>query len=158
VPYSGLTSTHTVHHRRWGFLRILRRDPNAPVSVASSVLVFAVSGLAALALIAGGVVYSTRNTATQEAIDDSIRLTEVVSRGLVEPVLDEEILAGDEDALQRLDDVVKNQVIGESVVRVKVWSRDCRRCPALPSRNPSRNGCRGPSGRRSLRLPALAGK
>lgn len=57
------------------FPRVWRRNPDAPVSVASSVLGFALSGLAALALVTVGVIYYARDTATDEAIRDSIRLS-----------------------------------------------------------------------------------
>lgn len=106
--------------------RLWRTRPDAPVSVASSVLGFAVSGLAALALIGIGVFYFARDTATDEAIRDSIRLTEVVSRGLVEPALEDGVLSGDPEAMQRLDEVVRERVLGNSVVRVKMWTRDGR--------------------------------
>jgi signal transduction histidine kinase len=108
------------------FPRVWRPDPHAPVSVAWSVLGFAASGLAAVALVSIGVIYFARATATDEAIRDSIRLTEVVSRGLIEPVLDDGILSGDPVALQRLDQVVRENVIGGSVVRVKLWTKDGR--------------------------------
>ena len=101
-----------------------RSDPNAPVSVASSVLAFALSGLGALTLISVGVIYYARDTATDEAINYSIRLTEVVSRGFVEPGLEYGIQSGDPGALDSLDTVVRNQVVGETIVRVKLWTRD----------------------------------
>ncbi len=124
-----MRQTETGAGLRRGFLglhlpRVWRRNPNAPVSVASSVLGFALSGLAALALVTVGVIYYARDTATDEAIRDSIRLTEVVSHGLVEPALDDGIISGDREALRRLDDVVQNRVLGSSVVRVKLWTRE----------------------------------
>ena len=104
--------------RRWN------RDSDSPVSVTSAVLVFALSGLTTLALVSAGVVYFARRTATDEAIRDSRRLTEVVGRGLIEPALDDAILSGDASAVARLDEVVRARVVGESIVRVKLWTRD----------------------------------
>jgi len=106
------------------FLRALGGNSDAPVSVASAVLWFVASGLVAIALIGFGVIYAARNTATDEAVADSIRLTEVVSRGLVEPVLDDGVVSGDPDALDRLDASVQERIIGDAIVRVKLWTRD----------------------------------
>ena len=99
-------------------------EPDAPISVASSVLWFAVSGAFAIALIGVGVIYAARNTATDEAISDSIRLTEVVSRGVIEPALEDGVVSGDPDALARLDEVVRERIISDSIVRVKFWRQD----------------------------------
>ena len=104
------------------FLRFVGGNPDAPVSVARAVLWFAGSGLVAIALIGVGVIYAVRGAATDEAINDSIRLTEVVSRGLVEPALEDGVVSGDPDALDRLDAAVRERVISDSVVRVKLWT------------------------------------
>ena len=110
--------------RALNLLPTLRGSSDAPVSVASAVLWFVVSGLVAIALIGVGVIYAARNTATDEAVADSIRTAEIVSRGLVEPVLDDGVVSGDPDALERLDAVVRERVIGDAIVRVKLWTED----------------------------------
>jgi len=99
-------------------------NSDAPVSVASAVFWFAASGLVAIALIGVGVIYAARNTATDEAVNDSIRLTEVVSRGLVEPVLEDGVVSGDPKALERLDASVQERIISDAIVRVKLWTQD----------------------------------
>jgi len=99
-------------------------DSDAPVSVASAVLWFVVTGLVAIVLIGVGVIYAARNTATDEAVADSIRTAEIVSRGLVEPVLDDGVVSGDPDALERLDASVQERIISDAIVRVKLWTRD----------------------------------
>jgi len=106
------------------FLGTWRRGSNAPISVTSAVLVFAVSGLTTLALVSLGVVYFARRTATDEAIRDSRRLTEVVGRSLIEPALGDGLVTGSPAAVAAMDEIVRHRVIGSSIVRVKLWSQD----------------------------------
>ena len=100
------------------------RESDLPVSVASSLLVFAISGLTTLALVSAGAIYFARRTATDEAIRDSRRLTEVVARAVIEPALADALLTGDPGAVARLDKVVPGRVVDDSFVRVKIWSRE----------------------------------
>ena len=51
---------------------------------------------------------------------------QVLGRLVQSAGLSDGVLHGDPRALLRLDDVVQAQVLSESIVRVKVWSRDGR--------------------------------
>lgn len=93
-------------------------------SVTSAVLMFAVSGLLSLALVTAGALYFARRTATQEAERDSLGVTEAAARNLIEPILSDALAAGDPGAIARLDDTVRSRVLGNAIVRVKLWSRD----------------------------------
>jgi hypothetical protein len=107
-----------------GLLFGREHHPHDRVSVASAVLVFAVSGLAALALVTLGVLYAVRRTATEEATSEARRVTEAVGNGVIAPALDDGILTGDPAAIATLDQVVRRQVLGEGIVRVKLWNPD----------------------------------
>lgn len=100
-----------------------RKRRERPVSVLSAVLIFAGSGLAALALVSAGVLLLVRQTATDEAIADARRVTEAVGRGVIVPALSDD-LAGNPAAMARLDSTVRANVLGPDVVRVKLWAAD----------------------------------
>src|SRR6185312_2210407 len=67
--------------------RAYRDEVNPPgsTSVARAVAQFAVSGLAAMLLLAVAAVYLFSHIARAEAIDDAPTLTELVARSVVEP-------------------------------------------------------------------------
>jgi signal transduction histidine kinase len=64
-----------------------------------------------------------RSVATEEAERD-IRERVVIEGQLVATALTDGVLSGDADALAAVDDIVQSQILGESVVRVKLWSSD----------------------------------
>ena len=97
-----------------------------PPSVARAVTVFAVAGLAAVALIAlvGSAVL--RRIGTHESISDAKQVTRLAGRGIVAPQVTSGVIAGDPAALARLDRVVRARVLGDGVVRVKLWDASGR--------------------------------
>jgi two-component system NarL family sensor kinase len=101
-----------------------RRAESRPVGRA--VAIFAITGLVTLVVLALGVVQVTRTTGTDEAIDDAKRIATLAGRGMVQPEATDEILEGDPRAIARLDRVVRDRVLRDGVVRVKIWTRDGR--------------------------------
>jgi signal transduction histidine kinase len=80
--------------------------------------------LAAIAVIAVGGFYALRNVALDEAEGDT-RARVLAEGQLVEAAgLRNGLVRGDKAAIQHLDDLVQGQIIGGSIVRVKVWTRD----------------------------------
>lgn len=79
--------------------------------------------LAAIAVILVGGFFALRDVATQEAERDT-RERVLIEGKLVETALRDGVLTGDEEALRELDALVQGQILGESVVRVKVWAPD----------------------------------
>ena len=67
--------------------------------------------------------FALRSVTIQEAERDMRERVQVEGR-LVETALTDGVLRGDEVALRQLDDLVQGQVLGESVVRVKLWTPD----------------------------------
>ncbi len=91
-------------------------------SVRGAVARFMVAGLLALAALAAGGFLVLRPIGEREAVDDARRLATLAGRGVVEPALTDAALDGDPAALERLDRVVQERVLGEDVVRVKIWT------------------------------------
>jgi len=95
-----------------------------PISVGSLVARFAVTGFVALVLMGLLTAFASRRIGTEQAIDEAERAASVSSVGLVTPVVDDELLTMDRDALDRVDAVVREHVLQGSLVRVKIWSED----------------------------------
>jgi two-component system NarL family sensor kinase len=67
--------------------------------------------------------FALRSVTIQEAERDTRERVQVEGR-LVETALTDGVLQGDARALRQLDDLVQGQILGESVVRVKLWRPD----------------------------------
>jgi two-component system NarL family sensor kinase len=92
-----------------------------------AIAVFAVASAIALVsiLVIGAVV--TRDTAHQEAVRDARVAADLLATTVIEPALDDRLLAGDAVAVALLDDAVRQaRVIGGNRVRIKLWTDDGR--------------------------------
>jgi len=99
--------------------------PSEPTLATRRILVPVVAALAAVIVaIALGAV-AARSLAEQEGVRDASERADLMAK-VLEPVLTDEVLAREADAMGRLDRVVRRQIIGSSVVRVKIWSADGR--------------------------------
>ena len=105
-----------------------RRGPDRAAGgaprVDAAVARFMLGSLAAVAVIVVGGFFALRSAAVAEAEDET--RDRVVAEGrLVEAAaLRDGIVRGDRAAIRALDDLVQAQIRGESVVRVKLWSKD----------------------------------
>src|SRR5436305_116295 len=90
--------------------------------VASAVGKFALTGLAAVALLGFVAVQVLQRTGRNEAIRDAKRETVLAGRGIVAPAIAAGLLAGRASAITQLDRVVKRYVLLDPVVRIKIWS------------------------------------
>jgi two-component system NarL family sensor kinase len=95
-------------------------------SVSRAVTQFAVSGLVVLALFLVGSVLVFRGLGRSEALRDARQFASLTGQGIVEPALEQGVLRGDGTALAALDAIVQERVLGERVVRVKIWATDGR--------------------------------
>lgn len=95
-------------------------------SVAAAVLQFALTGLLVLIAVLVGWLLVFRSIGESEALRDARQYTILTGQGIVEPALRDGLLDGDQEALRGLDTVVQERVLGERVVRVKIWSTDGR--------------------------------
>src|SRR3954471_13864235 len=92
--------------------------------VSSAIARFMLGSLAAIAVTVIGGFFVLRSIATREAVRDT-RARVLIEGRLVEAAgLDDGVLTGDKRALAKLDEVVQGELLGESVVRVKLWARD----------------------------------
>lgn len=87
---------------------------------------FALAGLAVLAVVLAGSLFVFQRIGESEASRDARQFAVLSGQGVVEPALRDGVLGGDAAALAALDRIVQERVLGERVVRVKIWTRDGR--------------------------------
>src|SRR5437763_1078194 len=92
------------------------------VVVTKSVVQFVLAGLAAVVLISAGTIYVVRRNATTEAISQAREVAGIDGHALAEPNLMDGLVDGDPAARSRIDSVVRQRILSERVVRVKVWT------------------------------------
>jgi signal transduction histidine kinase len=97
-----------------------------PGSAAGPVAQFVVAGLAAVTLFVVGSLLVLRELGRREAVRDAGEFAQLVGRGIVEPTLTEDVLVSEPAALERLDRLVQERVLGDRIVRVKLWSTEGR--------------------------------
>ena len=88
------------------------------------VLRFAVPGVVALVVVGAGSLWLARSVSTDEAVGDARSDARVLARGTIEPAVTEDLVAGSADALAYLDAVVRQRVLSEDVVSVRLWTAD----------------------------------
>lgn len=93
-------------------------------SVGRAVVQFAVSGAVAVLLLGLASVSLLRDTGTDEAIEDAKGVTALLADGIVGPRITTGVLEGRPRDLERLDDLVRDRVLRDPVVRVKIWTSE----------------------------------
>lgn len=96
--------------------RPLRRFAGRPVAQ------FALTGLAAVVLLGVAGVQVFRGTGTDEAIRNASGITRLAGVGIIAPQLSTDVLRGRPAAIARLDRIVRERVLRDPIVRVKVWT------------------------------------
>ena len=125
---------------------------------------FALAGLAVLAVFGALSVVALRELAHSEALRDARQFASLAGQGIVEPAISSSLLRRDPAAIAAVDRVVQERVLGERVVRVKLWSATGR---VLYSDDPRLIGSRFPldaskqevlqTGRTRAELSSLSG-
>jgi two-component system, NarL family, sensor kinase len=113
----------------WTTLADGRSDPKdkAAVSATRVMLQVGVIALLVVGLVAAGGVVVARRTAENEAINGAIQVTDLLAEAVVQPALLDSLLSDSPAAARAsLDAVVKEHVVGKSVVRVKLWTPEGR--------------------------------
>ncbi len=100
-----------------------RQRQAAPVSVGRVVGRFALAGLVALMAVAVATAAVSRRVGTDQAKADARHVAWISAKGVVEPALTRDFLAGDPEASRALDQAVRRHVLQGSLVRVKLWNR-----------------------------------
>jgi signal transduction histidine kinase len=93
-----------------------------PPSALAEVLKFAAAALVVIAVPAAIAALILRNVSEAEAIDQAKQVTEVLARSTVQPAVDAGLLADEPRARARVDRIVREQILGEDVVRVRIWT------------------------------------
>lgn len=99
-----------------------RARPAGTPSVARAVTQFALTGFAVLALALTGSLFIVRSLGTSEALRDARQFALISGQGIVEPALRDDLLRADGRAQARLDQIVQERVLGDRVIRVKIWN------------------------------------
>lgn len=86
------------------------------------------AGASLLAVVALGFTATAilRRQARDEAIRDAKEITRLAGEGIAQPALRENVLAGDRAAQARFGRIIRDRVLNDPVVRVKVWTLDGR--------------------------------
>jgi two-component system, NarL family, sensor kinase len=96
---------------------------------------FALCGLALLLVVATIGTVGLRHIAREEALRDARSLTAALARGVIQGQITTAVLDGDPAALEHLDRVIHDRVLGpapaaqpgdSSIIRVKIWDTDGR--------------------------------
>ncbi len=112
----------------WVVLGARRGERPAATPVSSRrILVQLVVGVAVIltAITVGGT-FAARRLAEREAVNDAAGIADVLAETTVQPALTDRLLAGDAGARRAFDDLVRSRVLGDAVVRLKIWSTDGR--------------------------------
>jgi two-component system NarL family sensor kinase len=81
--------------------------------IAAAVVVLLVVSLASVA--------AARSFAESEAVDEASGIADVLADAVVQPAVADGLLDGDPAALAAVDAVVRERVLSDSIVRVKIW-------------------------------------
>ncbi len=103
-------------------------DPGGPARLEAvlsprRVLVQLSMGVVAALLVVGVVgTLAARLLAEREATNDAATMAGVLAEAVVEPSLTDALVAGDPAAIAAFDDIARDRLLSESIVRVKLWS------------------------------------
>ena len=82
---------------------------------------FALAGLVVLAVFGAAALLALRSLADDEALRDARQFAVLAGQGIVEPAIEPGLLDGNAAAVDAVDRIVNERVLGERVVRVKLW-------------------------------------
>jgi signal transduction histidine kinase len=109
----------------WREMRVLRAG-GSRAGLGWAVARYALSGFAALVLLAGVGVYLLEHIGRSEAIRHAKELATLAGRGVVEQDVTPALERGDPAAISEMDAAVRRIVAPGNVVRVKIWLPDGR--------------------------------
>ena len=75
-----------------------------------------------LAVVTIGGSLAARRLAEREAVNDAAGTADLLAETVVQPALTERLVRGDATAVRSFDELVRERVLSDSVVRVKLWS------------------------------------
>ena len=99
-----------------------RTPPDRPVRP-RMVLIQVIAGTLAVVIgvaIAGA--FASRRVAEREAVTDAAHTTDMIAQQVIQPAITDGLISGNPAALKAINRVVRQQVLGPSLVRVKLWT------------------------------------
>jgi two-component system NarL family sensor kinase len=84
---------------------------------------FMVAALIAVAVFGLGSLLVLRELGRRQALRDAQDFAVLAGQGIVEPALVDALLRDDPTSLRRVDRIVQERVLGDRVMRVKIWTR-----------------------------------
>jgi signal transduction histidine kinase len=106
-----------------------RRVSTGPVSWRPVLIQVGLTAALVVGLVGVAGAAESRRMAEGEAVDYATQTTGVIVRAVVQPAITDTLLGtdrGSASAFARLDSVVRTRVLSDTVVRVKLWTRDGR--------------------------------
>lgn len=119
-------ASHADRERELGWVTV--GTPQAALAVETQiaprriVLRLVVGILLVLVVVTVGGSLAARRLAEREAVNDAANTADVLAETVVQPALTEQLVRGDAAAVRTFDRLVSDRVLGDSVVRVKLWS------------------------------------
>ncbi|WP_298871816.1 ATP-binding protein [uncultured Microbacterium sp.] len=112
----------------WEVLVQARTASAAPRRLSTrAVLVRLALGLAAvLVAVAALAGFGAQWLAEREAVNDAAHVTNVLAEAVVRPALTDALAAGEPSAIAAFDEIMRTQILGDDVIRVKIWSTQGR--------------------------------
>jgi len=102
--------------------RATRRPEPAPAAgrlrVYARVIVSAVVVVVIVALLG---ILAARHLAELDAVGGAVDTADLLAEAIVQPVITDALLTGDPDAIAAVDSEVRDHVLDDSIVRVKIW-------------------------------------
>jgi two-component system, NarL family, sensor kinase len=95
-----------------------------PVNLSRLMARYVLTGLIALVIIAVFTAWASRSLGTKAAIESANRRATLTGHAAIEPMLDNGILTGNPQSMQRVDHIVRSQVLRGTLIRVKIWDTD----------------------------------
>jgi len=80
------------------------------------------AGAVVLVVVAIAGAVASRKIAEREAVHDAAQTTDLLAESAIQPAITDDLVDGTPAAVAALDAVVRRSVLGDTVVRVKVWT------------------------------------
>jgi signal transduction histidine kinase len=93
-------------------------------SVSAAVGRFALAGIVAVGLVGLASFLLMRNIGNDEATNNASEVTRLIGEGVVQPNLTDALLNGEPDAVARFDRLIRDSVLTQPIVRVKLWDEN----------------------------------
>ncbi len=96
----------------------------APLSTRAIVVRLAAGLVAVLVVVGLLATFAAQWLAEREAVNDAAAVTDVLADAVIQPALTTALADGSAKAAAAMDELVRAHVLGDDVVRVKIWSPD----------------------------------